>query len=88
VERKELRRLLKILSGGPRLEILSELKRRRMLSVGDVASSIHRSLNTASLHLSLLEREGIVARRRRDKYVFYRLALPQHPLTRLVLSIL
>lgn len=82
---RTVQKLLKILGGGPRLPILATLKRRRNASVSEVARLIHRSLNTTSLHLSSLEAAGIIERRRRGHFVFYRLSTVQRPLVQQVL---
>lgn len=88
MDRQALQRLLKGLGGGPRLAILAFLKRRRSAAVGDTARAVHRSQNTASIHLSHLEHLGIVARRRRGRWVTYRLAVSQNPVARQVLKAL
>jgi len=88
MRRRELHHLLKAISGEPRLAILTHLKKVRRATVSEIADAIHRSVPTASLHLSHLERLGIVMRRRRGQEVYYRLSLGQNPIVKQVLKAL
>ena len=88
MDKQRLQTLLKALGGGTRLTILAELKKRRSASVSEIAQTIHRSLNTTSIHLAHLERLGIVERRRRGIFVFYRISLVQDPIVKQVLKML
>lgn len=84
--RQLLERRLKALSGRRRLEILSYLKRNRSATVSDIEVALQVSAPAISRHLDKLSEVGVVSFRRRGKYVFYRLSIPQHSLARQVLS--
>lgn len=86
MDHKTLQNLLKTLGGGPRLSILLFLRKTHGASVSDVASAIHRSLATTSLHLARLERAGILKRIRRGLEVHYRISLAQDPIAKLILK--
>ena len=83
-----LQRQLKALGGGPRLAILTYLKKQQSANVSEVARAIDRSITTTSIHLSHLESLNIIVRRRRSREVYYRLSVPQDPVVRLVLKLL
>ena len=85
---KLFRSKLKAVSGGSRLEILRFLKRRRNATVSAIAEGVGRSVQTVSSHLALLALHGIVKRRRRGKYVSYRLSIPQEQPVKYILSLL
>ena len=88
MDQRLLQRLLKVLGGGPRLAILTYLKKHRHPSVSQIARGVHRSINTTSIHLSALERVGILERRRRGNFIFYRISLVQDPIVKQVLKML
>ena len=83
-----LERQLKALGSKQRLRILQELKRRRNLSVSDLAHTLHLSVQATSVHLQKLAALEIIKPRRRAQSVLYRLSLPQSPLLKHVLALL
>ena len=63
----------RLLSDPTRLRLLNELDLAGELGVGDLAGRAGVGLSNTSKHLHQLEREGIVARRRRGTTVLYRI---------------
>ena len=86
--RKKLEQQLRALANGRRLQILSELHRRKRADVTTLASLLQISQEGVSQHLAVLFAVGIVERRKRGLHVFYRLSLPQEQLVRKVLDLL
>ena len=70
----ELERQLKVLANRRRLAILSLLRRKREMSVSDIAEAIRLSFTSTSKHLTMLERAGFVEKEQRSLNVFYRIA--------------
>ena len=56
-----------------RVKLVLELRRRRELSVQDLAEAVEAPVPNVSKHLQVLHHAAIVARRRRGTYVHYRL---------------
>lgn len=65
-------KLLRVLAGHKRLEILCLLSDGRERSVGDIAASIKLSLKSTSKHLLLLSQVDLVEYRRQKNIVWYR----------------
>ncbi|HLC76033.1 MAG TPA: metalloregulator ArsR/SmtB family transcription factor [Candidatus Peribacterales bacterium] len=86
MDHRLLQQLLKAIGGGSRLGIVAYLRKHHSASVSHIAQVIHRSVTTSSIHLSHLERLGIIERRRRGQEVFYRLSLSQNPLVKNILK--
>jgi DNA-binding transcriptional ArsR family regulator len=66
----------RLLSDPTRLRLLNELDQHDELPVGELADRAHVGLSNTSKHLHQLEREGIVAKRRRGTTILYRIADP------------
>lgn len=75
---KTLERILKALANRRRLAILRFLKKKKEVSVGDIAGEIKLSFNATSKHLLLLAASGIVDREQRGLQMYYSL-LPGMP---------
>lgn len=67
-------RQLKVLANRRRLAIIYLLRRKRGLTVQDIADTIHLSLTATSRHLNMLERAGFLEKEQRSLEVFYRIA--------------
>ena len=79
---KEIAKVFKALSNGDRLRIVSWLAKVD-LSVVDISSKLKYVRSSASRHLDLLYRSGLVERKWKDRKVFYSLAdLSKHRLGR------
>lgn len=74
MKERELERICKALANRRRLMILGLLKRRKKLSVGDVADGIRLSIRSTSKHLLMLSGAGIVDREQRNLTMLYSLA--------------
>lgn len=70
----ELERQLKVLANRRRLAILNLLRKKREMSVSDIAEDIRLSFTSTSKHLTMLERGGFVEKEQRSLNVFYRTA--------------
>ncbi len=66
----------RLLSDPTRLRLLNELDAAEELPVGELAERTAVGLSNTSKHLHQLEREGIVAKRRRGTTILYRIADP------------
>jgi DNA-binding transcriptional ArsR family regulator len=66
----------RLLSDPTRLRLLNELYTHGELAVGELADRAELRLSNTSKHLHQLEREGIVAKRRRGTTILYRVADP------------
>lgn len=64
----------RLLSDPTRLRLLNALDESGELSVGELARRSAVGLSTTSKHLNLLEREGVLARRRQGTTIYYRIA--------------
>ena len=65
--------LLRAMGDSGRLRVLERLSRRE-LCVSELASASGEGLSTVSQRLRTLRSEGLVARRREGKHIYYRLA--------------
>jgi len=78
-DERTLRRLEEVFSGladETRLRILKLLVREELCAC-EVMAALGLTQPTASHHLGILERSGLVAARREGKWIFYRLADPK-----------
>lgn len=78
-DRKEMRRLgmvFKALGDEKRLSILKLIKTREMC-VCEIMAALQVTQPTASHHLGILERAGLVKERREGRWVFYSMVSPQ-----------
>ena len=82
----ELERQLKVLANRRRIAILNLLRKRKEMSVSDIAEAIRLSFTSTSKHLTMLERAGFVEKEQRSLNVFYRIATPPPKLYRAVFS--
>ena len=82
---RRFERSLKALANGRRLSILRLLKKRKELSVTDIAEKIRLSFRSTSRHLAILSAAEIVEREQRSLQVFYRI---RDSLARVVNSVL
>jgi len=69
-------RFFKALSDSTRLRIVKMLAKREMC-VCEVMVALGLTQPNASHHLNILEREGIVKKRREGKWIIYRLSTPK-----------
>ncbi|MBI5465736.1 MAG: winged helix-turn-helix transcriptional regulator [Candidatus Kerfeldbacteria bacterium] len=70
---REGTRLFKSLGNDRRLKIISLLRGRAEMSVGEIAQQLKLSLKSTSRHLLLLEQVGLLNREQRGLEVFYSL---------------
>jgi len=70
---REGTRLFKSLGNDRRLKIISLLRGRAEMSVGEIAQQLKLSLKSTSRHLLVLERVGLLNREQRGLEVFYSL---------------
>lgn len=82
-----MERQLKVLANRRRLAILNLLRRKREMSVSDIAEAIRLSFTSTSKHLNMLERAAFVEKEQRSLNVFYRIAQPAPPIYRAVFAI-
>ena len=68
----ETERQLKILANRRRLAILMLLRKKKEMSVSDIAEDIRLSFTSTSKHLTMLERAGFIDKEQRSLNVFYR----------------
>jgi len=80
-------RQLKILANRRRLAILILLRKKKEMSVSDIAEDIRLSFTSTSKHLSMLERAGFVEKEQRSLNVFYRTASSSPVIYKAVFSI-
>ncbi|MEM4298108.1 MAG: metalloregulator ArsR/SmtB family transcription factor [Nitrososphaerota archaeon] len=69
-------RFFRALGDSTRLRIVKMLARKEMC-VCEVMVALNLTQSNASHHLNILEREGIVKKRREGKWILYRLATPK-----------
>jgi len=68
-----LQRLFKSVSGKTRLDILLLLLEKEELSVGEIATSLNRKINTISQNLRILEKDNFVKVRHTSTNAYYSL---------------
>jgi ArsR family transcriptional regulator len=71
-------RFFKALGDSTRLRIIKMLATREMC-VCEIMVALDTTQPTASHHLNILEREGIVKKRREGKWILYSLKMPEVP---------
>lgn len=74
MKEKELVNLFKALANKRRLLILSTLKKKKELSVGNLANEIKLSIRSTSKHLKILSMADMVEHEQQSKQIFYRVA--------------
>lgn len=87
MEVKSLERILKALANRRRLAVVRYLASRSDASVTQIAQAIHLSLTATSKHLAVLKAADIVTDEKRSLLVFYSIARPLHPTTKLIVSL-
>lgn len=75
---KNLERILKALANKRRLEIMRCLKKRKEMSVSELADTIKLSIKATSKHLAVLYGVDIVDREQRSLQMFYKLSTNPH----------
>jgi ArsR family transcriptional regulator len=69
--REDLVQVFKLLSSGPRLQIIAHLVREGELNVTDLCHRIHQTQPAVSHHLALLRLNKLLVLRREGKHSFY-----------------
>ena len=85
---RELEKILKALANRRRLAILKYLKEYKEASVGEIAGAIRLSFKSTSRHLGVLAAVDVLEKDQRSLQVFYRIAAPQAPIVRYLLTTL
>ena len=80
-----LERRLKAVANRRRLEILKLLKKNRMLTISEIAHTLHITVKATSKHLRILRDAGIVVDRKRGSFVSCRLSLDQEEVIKTLL---
>jgi len=75
---KEKERFFKALSDSTRLKIIKMLAKKEMC-VCEVMVALDVTQTNASHHLNILERESIVKKKRKGKWIIYSLNIPEMP---------
>ena len=83
-----LEQTLKAVANQRRLNILVYLKKHGTATVGQLAEKLGTKIFPMSQHLRVLRSAGIVTCKRRGRYVYYRIKLPQKQPIKQVLSLL
>ncbi len=68
---KDLVKIFKALGNKRRLNIISFLKKKRIASVGEIATVIKLSLTSTSKHLNILYSLGLLDKEQRNLQIFY-----------------
>ena len=68
----EFEKALKALANKRRLSIVSLLKKKREMTVGDIANEIKLSFRSTSRHLKILSAANVVSSEQRKTFVFYK----------------
>jgi len=84
---KELEKVFKAFANKRRLLILTVLKKKKELSVGDLASEIKLSFRSTSKHLKVLSGADLVVFEQKSKEDFYRLAEVQLKLIKDIVAV-
>ncbi len=79
---------LKAIANARRLVILRELKKKKTMTVGEIAEVAKLNIAPTSHHLRILKSAGIIEYKRRGKFITYRLSLKQEEPVKLILGIL
>ena len=73
MKEKEIEKVFKALANKRRLLLLSNLKKSKEMSVGDLASEIKLSFRSTSKHLRILLLAEVVESQQRSKQIFYKI---------------
>ena len=74
IQDKDLERVMKALANRRRLAALRIIKKRKEISVGDLAEALRLSFKATSKHLALLVGAGILEKEQRSIQMFFSLA--------------
>ncbi|MEK7062482.1 MAG: metalloregulator ArsR/SmtB family transcription factor [Patescibacteria group bacterium] len=74
MNQKENEKILKALANGRRIAIVNLLKKRGVVSVGEIAQGIKLSFNATSKHLKVLFSADIVDKNQVGLVMFYRIS--------------
>ncbi|MBI2475861.1 MAG: winged helix-turn-helix transcriptional regulator [Candidatus Taylorbacteria bacterium] len=88
IKTKEMANVFKALANYRRLEILRALKRKKDLTVGEIAGQIKLSFKSTSRHLAVLASARIVDREQISLEVYYEIASELPALARPAVSML
>ncbi len=83
---RDLERLLKPLANKRRLSALSIIKRRKEVTVGEIAQELKLSIQATSHHLQLLARADIIESEQRSLSVFYSIAKSNNPVLKPIID--
>lgn len=85
MNKRDLERIFKALANERRLTIVTVLKDKKELSVGEIASLIKLSFRATSRHLSVLYSADIVEKEQKSLQIFYRMAAnPEGPIRQII----
>lgn len=85
---KEMEKILKALANKRRMAIINLLKKKRVVSVGDIAKEIKLSFNATSKHLKVLFSADIVDKNQVGLVMFYKISETLPKPARHIISIL
>ena len=88
MDEKELEKILKALANRRRLLMLKILKKRKRISMGNMAKEIKLSFRSTSKHFSILYAIGLVEKEQDGLTVYYSLSPKLHKIVTCVLSII
>ena len=83
---KRTEKILKALANHRRVEILMILRRKKDITVGEIAGAIHLSFKSTSRHLVVLAAAGIVEKEQINLEVYYELSSEMPVLARMIIS--
>ncbi len=81
---KNLERILKALANKRRLEIVRCLKKRREMTVSEIADEIKLSFKATSKHLAVLYGADIVDKEHRSLQMFYKFSTNLHHIVKYI----
>ena len=88
MDEKELEKILKALANRRRLLMLKILKRRKKISMGNMAREIKLSFRSTSKHFFILYVVGLVEKEQDGLTMYYSLSPKLHKIASCVLSII
>jgi len=88
MDEKELEKILKALANRRRLLMLKILKKRKRISMGNMAKEIKLSFRSTSKHFSIFYAIGLVEKEQDGLTVYYSLSPKLHKIVTCVLSII
>jgi DNA-binding transcriptional ArsR family regulator len=88
MDEKELEKILKALANKRRILMLKILKKRKKISVGNMAKEIKLSFRSTSKHFSILYTVGILEKEQNGLIMYYSLASKSNKIIWYILSII